>query len=236
MARTQLASHIDLSDPFREWARDGLAFLKHGISGESSKKRRFGVDLSKVLRSEDASTGAEALEEVRAVADWMRHRKALTDLRYRVDFLAKDGTEYDLATLAEELIARHKGMSTFRDVYSGAKGEKKEEDVVGWAWWADAEVLDTPGDVQVVRIQSLSAVLELMKVQDWIARKKEVKAEKRKKKKKQRRPPAEGEAVEEFSNRFLPTPPRLNATRRFLDAYVEQISGPLEAARPPNRK
>lgn len=153
---TQLARHGDLTDPLREWCRDGLGFLKVGIpaasKGKGGGKRRLGVHVEKLMQNEDPEVSREMLDEVRAVADWTRYQKALADLRYRVDFLAKEGIELDFKELAEEVILRDKGMAAFKEKYSGAKGEGKEEDVMGWAWWAGSDILDNPGDVQVVSV------------------------------------------------------------------------------------
>lgn len=76
--------------------------------------------------------------------------------------------------------------------------------------------------------------------QDWIEKKKADKAAQKKKGKKGGLfggGKSKGDAGEEDgtkedrSTRFLPTPPRLHATRAFLDGYLDQVTDPIFGAK-----
>lgn len=140
-------------DPLQDWCRNGLAFLKTGVptEGKRGKSRRLGLNIDSLLEAENEEAEAEVLAEVRAVAEWTRHQKALADLRHRVDVLSKEGVELDYYELAEELVSRNRPMMAFKEKYGASKDDVQEEDVMGWAWWAGEDILDNPGDVQVVR-------------------------------------------------------------------------------------
>jgi len=121
-------------------------------SSNGGVPRRLGVRIEDLLKTKDTETFYEILDEVRALADWTKYTKALSDLRYRVDLLAKEGVELDYNTLAEELISRDRGASAYRERFAGFTEAEKGKSRVGWAWWLPDDAFEGLGDAQAVSV------------------------------------------------------------------------------------
>lgn len=138
-------------------------------------------------------------------------------------------TEIDKGALYSDLLSRDREVLAYLDARGEEAGERPE-DQVGWAWFAEEDVLDDPSSIKLDWKAAANAEAALA-----AARRKE-KMGKRLSRKSSRGTLREEEVVEEEprTERLQIPPPKVKATKTLLDAYVGVITRSLAAAKEAN--
>lgn len=233
-----------LMDPFWEWCRSGLEFIRAGVpvaknnrrasstrAGKASGPRRAGVDYDDLVSRESPDTQQAILTEIRGLTLWAAYKKAFSDISLRADLLASVGDErLDKAALYTELLSQDRQAVAYIDARREA-GNEAPEDAIEWAFFAEDDVLNDPTSIKVDWRAAQKAERELAE-----ARKRE-KAKKgvlfKRKSSGTLRSGGSGEDVVEqktLEDGLKVPPPRLRATKLLLEGYAKSVGKDMRAA------